>query len=118
MVTGTDGDNDEMHHEVDWLKPSDRPILREVAQYPGWVKPATLALNLGYNGEHIQRRCRELHAHGLLVRYDQSTAGYRLSEEGRRFLDDELDVPDLEGDVDQLLYGNGSDEIHEDEDEE
>lgn len=85
-----------MHRQVAWLKPSDRTILVEVADYGGWVKPATLGLNLPYTQRHVATRCRTLETHGLLERYSDPIAGYKLTDRGRRFLDDDLTVEDLQ----------------------
>lgn len=85
----------EMHRRVDWLKPSDRPIVAEIGNYGGWVKPATLALNLPYTRGHIARRCKLLAKHGLLERHDE-TAAYRITETGQKFLADSIDPVDLE----------------------
>lgn len=86
---------DEMHRRVNWLKPSDRPILAEIESYGGWMKPATLALNLPYTRGHIARRCGELADNNLLERHDE-TAAYRLTDFGRQFLEDNLDAEDLQ----------------------
>lgn len=89
-----DGDGG-MHREVDWLRPSDRPIVRKLAEYSDdWVKAPTLALNLPYTRRHISNRCRELSEHGLLERHEE-TAAYRLSEKGRDYLADRLEPADL-----------------------
>ncbi|MFB6068739.1 MAG: hypothetical protein ABEJ90_02315 [Halobacterium sp.] len=87
-----------MHRQVAWLKPSDRPILVEIREYGGWLKPATLGLNLPYTQRHVASRCRSLADHGLLERHSESIAGYRLTGLGEDFLDDDLETADLEGD--------------------
>lgn len=84
-----------MHRQVAWLKPSDRTILVEIDEYGGWVKPATLGLNLPYTQRHVATRCRTLTDHGLLTRYSDTIAGYELTDYGRRFLDDDLTAEDL-----------------------
>lgn len=88
-------EEDEMHHRVDWLKPTDRQIVSKIADNDGWVKPATLALNMEMTRRHIARRCKVLAEQGLLERFDEDTAGYRTTELGVQFLRDELDPADL-----------------------
>lgn len=94
MPGSCDGRDDEMHHEVGWMKPSDRSIVREISDYGGWIKPASLALNLPYTRNHIATRCRVLSDHDLLERHDD-TAAYKVSPEGQSFLADELEPADL-----------------------
>ncbi|ACV46295.1 phage PhiH1 repressor protein [Halomicrobium mukohataei DSM 12286] len=83
-----------MHRRVEWLKPSDRVIVAELAEYGGWMKPSSLALNISYTRRHIARRCQVLAKHGLLERHDE-TAGYRVTEHGHQFLQDKLNEDDL-----------------------
>lgn len=92
----SDDSKDEMHNRVEWLRPSDYPIVDEISDYGGWMKPATLALNLPYSRDHISRRCLELSKHGLLERYGDNTAAYRITNRGRDYLADELEVDDLQ----------------------
>jgi predicted transcriptional regulator len=93
MSNPSDSEN-EMHRRVEWLKPSDRVIVSELADYDGWMKSASLALNIPYTNRHISRRCKILAEHGLLERH-KDTAGYRVTDFGRMFLNDELDADDL-----------------------
>ncbi len=94
MTDSSDGQDNEMHHQLDWMRPSDRSIVKEIADYGGWLKPATLALNLPYTRNHIAGRCRELADHALLERHDD-TAAYRATDLGREFLADKLDPEDI-----------------------
>ncbi|MFC7142042.1 hypothetical protein ACFQMA_19675 [Halosimplex aquaticum] len=93
-MTGSAEDSDEMHRRVDWLKPSDRVILAEIGKYGGWMKPATLALNIGYTRGHIARRCQTLAEKGFLEKHEE-TAAYQLTKLGKDFLNDELEPEDL-----------------------
>jgi len=68
--------------------------MAEISEYGGWVKPATLALNIPYSRGHIARRCKVLKEHGLLERHED-TAGYRVTDLGKKFLRDELNADDL-----------------------
>lgn len=100
MKNPPDSDDTEMHQEVDWLKPSDRPIVREIASYGGWIKPASLTLNVPYGRQHVADRCRVLANHGLLERYDD-VAAYRVTERGIAFLEDRVDANDLDEGTDR-----------------
>lgn len=90
----TDSEQD-MHRPVDWLKPSDRPILAEFRKCPGWLKPATIHLNIAYSQQHVQERCRELWKRGFLIRYNVNTAAYQLRQLGQDYLDGKVDVDTL-----------------------
>lgn len=80
-----------MHQSVEWLQPSDRIILQDVARYGGWIKPSSVYLNVEYSQAHVQRRCRELYRRGLLKRHETDTA-YQISDLGREWLLGELSV--------------------------
>lgn len=99
MSDSGDRSFEEMHHEVAWMKPSDRRIVREIYEYGGWMKPATLALNLPFTRNHIAGRCRDLTAGGILERHE-GAAGYCVTELGKQFLNDELQPSDLPDSVD------------------
>lgn len=97
MNAGTDpGD---MYREVEWLKPSDYPILQEMEKYDGWHTPKSLSLNLPNTRNWLGQRCRELAAHQLVERHE-SEPGYRITEKGKAFLAGDLDPSDLEPDSD------------------
>jgi predicted transcriptional regulator len=85
---------DEMHSQVDWLKPSDWAIVSEIEEYGGWIKPASLSLNIPYTREHVARRCKALAEHGLLERHDETPA-YRITEKGRDYLAGDVEAEDL-----------------------
>lgn len=74
-----------MHQTVEWIRPSDRIILQNIASYGGWIKPSSIYLNVGYSQQHVQRRCKELANHNILERHDEDVA-YRPSELGRKWL--------------------------------
>lgn len=88
---------DEMHSRIDWLKPSDYTIVSEIGDYGGWIKPATLALNIPFTREHVARRCKTLAEHGLLERHEETPA-YRITDRGRAYLAGDLDAEELEED--------------------
>jgi len=95
MTPTGDESDDEMHRQVEWMRPSDRSIVKEVADYGGWIKPASLYLNLPYGRKHVADRCRILAENGLLERHEE-TAAYRITDFGQKFLNDELDTEELE----------------------
>jgi len=85
----------EMHSRVDWLKPSDYTIVSEIGAYDGWIKPASLALNIPFTREHVARRCKILAENGLLERHEETPA-YRITEKGRAYLAGDLEADDLQ----------------------
>lgn len=93
MSDSSDSQN-EMHRRVEWLKPSDRVIVAELEKCGGWMKPSSIALNVSYTRRHIARRCKVLADNGLLERHED-TAGYRVTDIGRQFLNDDLEADDL-----------------------
>jgi hypothetical protein len=88
-------DTPEMHRRVAWLKPSDRPILAELASYDGWMKPASLALNTAYSQHHVAGRLRELAKRGLVDRHSENIAAYRTNDRTSAFLSDSLTDEEL-----------------------
>jgi len=84
-----------MYGEVDWMKPSDYPILQELAKYEGWHTPKNLSLNLPNTRNWLGQRCRKLEEHGLVERHE-SEPGYRITENGKRLLRGELEPEELE----------------------
>lgn len=74
-----------MHDRVEWLKPSDQIITQQISKYGGWIKPASIHLNVGYSQRHVQRRCKILAEHGVIEKHGDTTA-YRLAELGERWL--------------------------------
>jgi predicted transcriptional regulator len=85
-----------MRKPADWMAtgPDDR-ILEYLAGTDRAI-PTTIASAAGYTNKHVAQRCDLLAENGLLE--DQGSGFYSLTDEGRRYLDGELDVADLEGD--------------------
>lgn len=97
MDAGSDESCTEMHRDVSWMVPADRPILQFLADVSGaWQKPATIDLNVSYSRYHIADRLRILNDHGLVERHSEDTPAYRITESGREFLRGNLDADDLE----------------------
>ena len=89
--------SDNMHAEVDWLKPSDRPILHEISKYDGWHTPKNVSINTPYTNNWTGQRCRMMANHGLLEKHPDQP-GYRITDLGRAFLAGELQPDDLRDD--------------------
>lgn len=87
-----------MHEEIEWMEPSDRSIVLEVAAHMGWIKPASMALNSSHSRRHIEDRCQVLADHDLIERHPNETA-YRISDLGDRFLFRDLEPADLGSDT-------------------
>lgn len=83
-----------LHHEVDWVTPSDRPILVAMPD-DFWIKPASLALNVPYSHYTVTERCREMAKHGVLER-DPDIAAYRKTELANRIIRDEVTAEELQ----------------------
>lgn len=100
-------DPEDMYREVDWLKPSDQPILQEMGKYDGWHTPKSLSLNLPNTRNWIGQRCRKMSEYDLVERHEDEP-GYRITEKGREFLAGKLDPSDL-------LKENNVSELEDDE---
>ncbi|WP_152422529.1 hypothetical protein [Natrinema pallidum] len=87
--------SEDMYREVDWMKPSDYPLLQELAKYDGWHTPKSLSLNLPNTRNWLGQRCRKLEEHDLVERHDDEP-GYRITDRGRAFLAGELEPADLQ----------------------
>lgn len=97
MAGRGNGNGNEMYRDVSWMTPSDRPILRELADVaPRWQKPATMALNLPYARYTIAERCKLLAEKGLAERKGENVAAYRITELGEMFLADKMSASELE----------------------
>lgn len=97
MAGSNHGADNGMHHEVDWMTPADRRIVSEISQYGGWIKPASLSLNLPFTRKYVADRCRVLSENGLVDRHSETPA-YRINDLGTQFLRDELEPVDLTAD--------------------
>lgn len=98
-----------MHTEVRWLKPSDRPILRFYERVDGlWIKPASAAHNVSRTRYTVSDRTRVLAEAGFLERLDEETPAYRITDLGKSFLRDELDVEEVRSLVPDEKESDGS----------
>lgn len=76
------------------MKGADPVILQELANYGGWMKPASLHLNVHFSRNYVGQRCRELARHELLEQHDEGA--YRISDRGHQYVNGELNPDDLE----------------------
>ena len=72
-------------------------LILEYLRDMGAATPKAMADDLERNNNYIGVRCRELMDYGLLQRVSHGL--YRITEDGERFLDEELDAEELEKDT-------------------
>lgn len=84
-----------MRKRADWMNPVDDLIL-EYLEEEGQHSPKILAENLKKHPNYIGARCRLLRDHGLLRNLGRGL--YQITEEGKQYLDGDLDAADLEDD--------------------
>ena len=84
---------DNMRKEADWMVPSDDTILELVREH-GNLTPTAIGDLGGPSAGHARNRCPKLAKYGLVERISRGL--YRLTDEGRAYLDEELDAADLE----------------------
>lgn len=92
QYTGGEQPSDVMRMRADWMRAVDDPIL-EYLRDEGAGTPKSIADVLGKNNNYIGDRCRVLTDYGLLRR--PSRGLYLLTDEGRQYLDEELDASQL-----------------------
>jgi Mn-dependent DtxR family transcriptional regulator len=71
-------------------------LILEYLRDKGAATPKAMGDDLGKNNNYVGVRCRELTDYGLLQRVSHGL--YRITEDGEKFLDDELDADKLEKD--------------------
>lgn len=91
---------EDMYKEVDWLRPSDYPLLQEMAKYDAWHTPKNLSINTEYTNNWTGQRCRLYVKYGLAEKHPDDP-GYRISEKGRSFLMGDVDASELQDPVDE-----------------
>ncbi len=84
---------DDMREPAEWMVPTDDRIL-ELIRQEGNLTPGAMEALGGPSSDHASRRAKELARHGLLEQIHRGL--YRLTEEGRAYLDEELDAAGLE----------------------
>lgn len=87
-----------MRQRAEWMVPADDPIL-ETFRDRGNLTPRALSregrvARVDIGGQHASNRCRALWRRGILVMVDDSL--YALSDDGRAYLDEQLDASTLD----------------------
>lgn len=79
-----------MFDRPDWMSPTDFLILLSFEESTIFriLGPTTVADNLGLTRPHVSKRIAVMVEHGLLERVEEGK--YRISSDGRAFLDGEL----------------------------
>ena len=89
---------DDMRQRADWMAPMDDPILevlRDIGNLtPGAISREGRVPRVDVGSQHASNRCRVLWRRGMLVMVDSGL--YALSEDGRAYLDEELDASTLD----------------------
>ncbi|UIO98921.1 PhiH1 repressor [Halobaculum sp. CBA1158] len=83
---------DNMRQAADWMVPSDDRILELVRQH-GNLTPKAIEDFGGPVRQHASTRCSTLAEYGLLIRVHRGL--YGITDEGRAYLDEELDANTL-----------------------
>lgn len=82
-----------MRKRADWMMPADDQIL-ELLRGEGNLTPEAINKFGGPSADHAMRRCKKLAEYGLVEQIGRGL--YRLTDEGRAYLDEELDASELE----------------------
>jgi Mn-dependent DtxR family transcriptional regulator len=82
-----------MRQDADWMVKADDRIL-ELTREHGNLTPGAIEKLGGPVSDHASRRARKLARYGLLTRIHRGL--YSLTDEGRAYLDEELDASELE----------------------
>ena len=84
---------DNMRQDADWMVPSDDTILELVREH-GNLTPQAIDDLGGPSAGHARNRCPKLADYGLLVMISRGL--YNITDDGRAYLDEELDAAELE----------------------
>jgi DNA-binding transcriptional ArsR family regulator len=82
-----------------WMTPADRAILERLLNQGNdelVLTPALIAENTDYARTTVREHLKILREKGMVEYYDEDRAIYRLSSEGRAYLNGELDVSSIE----------------------
>ncbi|MDB2283690.1 PhiH1 repressor [Halorubrum ezzemoulense] len=82
-----------MRQPADWMVPSDDRILELIREY-GNLTPIAIEAKGGPVRQYASERCGVLARHGLLEQVHRGL--YGLTDDGRAYLDEELDAAELE----------------------
>lgn len=86
-------DTDRMRKPADWMTPADDRILKLIRD-EGNLTPGAIEALDGPASETATRRAKKLVSYGLLEQVHRGL--YRLTDDGRAYLDEELDAATLE----------------------
>lgn len=86
-------DSESVRKRADWMVPADDVIL-ELLRSEGNLTPEVIDDMGGPSPNHVINRCRQLEKYGLVEKLGRGL--YRLTDEGRAYLDEELDASELE----------------------
>lgn len=89
--------SDDMRQRAEWMVPSDDQILELIREH-GNLTPAAIEDLGGPTSGHARNRCPKLARYGLLHRIAHGL--YGITDDGRAYLDEELDASTLEADED------------------
>lgn len=84
----------DVHRRVDWLKPADKPILQEFAEYGKWMTPPTIYVNVEYADGYVRKRINALANHEFLQRHPEKNA-FRITDRGQQYLAADQQLLDL-----------------------
>ena len=84
---------DDMREPAEWMVPTDDRIL-ELIREEGNLTPGAIEALGGPTSDHASRRAKKLARHGLLEQIHRGL--YRLTDDGRAYLDEELDAAELD----------------------
>lgn len=84
-----------MRQPAEWMRPSDDRIL-ELLREHGNLTPQAVSNLGGPSASHSQNRLPKLRKHGLVELVADVRGLYRLTDDGRSYLDEELDASTLE----------------------
>lgn len=86
-----------MRRPPDWMKlPADDRILEFFGSHDIILSPIVVAKNMDYGQQYVRERVRELTNYGLLDK--ESRGYYRINDQGRAYLDGEIEPDEIGGD--------------------
>jgi len=83
----------EMRKQAEWMVPADDRILELIREH-GNLTPSAIEDKGGPVRQYASERCSELVAYGLLEQVHRGL--YGITEQGRAYLDEDLDAATLE----------------------
>jgi predicted transcriptional regulator len=82
-----------MVERVSWFSPVDYEIFLFYEEHDILASAKVVAANIDYDRQYVNKRLRKLEDSGL---FESEDGLYRLSDEGRKFLDGRLSVDQVE----------------------